>query len=845
MHWSANRLGRGFAVVALVAVIAGIPAVAAADDQPPDTTSTTAVTPPEPTTTAPSPTSSPTTTTTTIPSPESSAAPADGGAGAEASATATVSPSTGLVNGQTVTVTGAGFAANASIGGAVCNDVGDGADACDTANVLLTTADPSGAFTVQFTVRRILHTANGTVDCASAAQVCHLGVANIQNQQAEHANIPLGFDTTAPLPPPPTLLAGPTTGLVEGSTMALFGAKFVPNADVYFSQCVQPVSQSSCTFLGSVTADGNGGFITTTAVHRVVVQPPFLSVDCATAPDTCLLVATSAADVDVTTSVGLSFDPNGPAPSETVTITPDTNLVHHQSVTVAGAGFTPGGFANAIECKTGATTQADCNTQGTGIAPVAADGTFSGPFTVRRILNLPAGDFDCATAPGACSIVTTAFSQTPVVVSTAISFDPNVPPPPPPTITVVPSTDLVDRQSLTVSGTNFAPDAFVNLNECPTTSTSDPYCSPFGLGGFAQTDSTGSFTTTVTARRGIRTFNSSEPVVDCASSSELCSLFAASEDGDVAHAVLDFDPNAPIPTTTVTVTPDRDLPDRAVVTVHGSGFGPDDSVFVTECAADAAQQSSFFGCGQGPISSINVDSSGSFDYTLRVHRDIAGFGPTPVNCAASFGTCVVQVTSIGDPFSDNAAPIGFDPTAVAPGPTITITPAEPYADGQRVTVHGSGFTPDATLGLAQCVAGSDYAAKTCDSTSHAEGSSADGPGGQGTQGGGLFDEFRADGNGEFTRDITLHTSFQTIDHTVDCLTEPSGCVLFAANRDDYGAERTAVPLVFAGTIVTPARALAFTGAGSDTRPLAIGGVAAILLGLALIALQRRRPGSES
>jgi hypothetical protein len=847
MRSSTKKCAPVFAVLTILAMAATLPSVAVAEERPPATTSTTATTTPDPSTS----TSEPAPVPTTIPPVEAPAGaeeseplavtsdPESAEVGSQATPTVVVTPSTDLLNNQTVVVTGSGFAANASIGGAVCNDVGEGGNACDTGNVLLTTANATGGFSVEFTVRRILHTANGTVDCASAVQVCHFGVANLANQEAEHVNVPLGFDTTAPLPPPPTLLAGPTTGLVDGESIALFGAKFVASVDVYFFQCVQPGVQTSCMYLGSTLADANGGFITTMSVHRVVMQLPFLSVDCAAAPDDCSLVATSAADQDVTQSVGLSFDPNGPAPIATVTVTPNANLLNNQSVMLAGSGFEPGGFVNATQCKTGATTPADCNFQGVGVGLVAADGTFAGTFIVRRILNLPSGGFDCASSPGACSIVMNVFGQAPIVVSTSVSFDPNVPLPPPPAITIAPATGLVDRQLLNVSGVNFAPNTFVQLNECLTSST-DPYCSPFSFGGFVETDSTGSFATTFSARRGIRTFTFDDPVVDCASSAGLCSLFALSEYGDRAHGVLDFDPNAPIPTTTVTVTPDRDLPDRAVVTVHGEGFAPHDQVFVNQCTADDEKGPFVAGCGSGAFSSIGVDDSGRFDYTLRVHRELGGFGFTPTNCAASFGACVVRVSSVTDPFADSAVPLGFDPTAVAPGPTITITPAAPYAGGQRVTVHGSGFTPNAPLGLAQCIADSDYAGNTCDTVSRTDESA------WGRQEGGLFDQFFADDHGEFTRTISLHTSFQTTTQIVDCLTQPNGCVLFAANREDYGDERTAVPLVFGTStvVVPPGRPLAFTGAGSTTRPLAVAGIAAVLVGFALIALQRRRPGTQ-
>jgi LPXTG-motif cell wall-anchored protein len=169
-------------------------------------------------------------------------------------------------------------------------------------------------------------------------------------------------------------------------------------------------------------------------------------------------------------------------------------------------------------------------------------------------------------------------------------------------------------------------------------------------------------------------------------------------------------------------------------------------------------------------------------------------------------------------------PLGFNPTAVAPPPVLTITPVGPFTDGQQVEVHGSGFSPDADLGMSECLADGVLDGSRCDSS--------------------LYDVFSSDGNGEFTRTVTLHTKFAAPKGDVDCTTAPNGCVLFAANRQDFGDERTSIPIPFAtGSGPTPTqtiRALAFTGAGSSTAPLAVVGALAVALGAALLVTARRR-----
>ena len=112
----------------------------------------------------------------------------------------------------------------------------------------------------------------------------------------------------------------------------------------------------------------------------------------------------------------------------------------------------------------------------------------------------------------------------------------------------------------------------------------------------------------------------------------------------------------------------------------------------------------------------------------------------------------------------------------------------------------------------------------------------------------MFDEFRADADGNFSRTITMHTQVQSTDSTIDCAAAGS-CVLFAANRQDYGAERAALPIGFtAGAARLPltvagaaaTRTLAFTGAGASAVPMTVAGGALLLVGGALVLLARRR-----
>jgi hypothetical protein len=835
----------------VVALVVGMAAPAFGDDTPPSTTEpsttepTTAPTPgdiaaPDPTApdaTAPDPAipdpTAPDPTAPDLVAPDPPAGAADA-AVALVDPSLTVTPSTGLVHLQTVTLSGTGFTPNVSVGWAECknNNSGDAGD-CDTSHTGFASTDGSGAFSAPFTARRTLHTPNGDVDCAAAPGTCNIGAAKISDY-AEHAGAPLTFDPNAPLPPPATLLAGPTSGLVEGDSVALFGGGFVPNSPVAIVQCSQPTT-ASCQLIASAPTDGNGSFIALVQVHRVVATPPFGATDCADAAGTCQLRVVSLSDYDREAHVLLEFDPNGPLPAGHVTVSPDTGLLNFQTVDITGAGFPANSGVQIVACKSGATSYEDCSNGNGFFVPVGPTGAFESLYRVRRILHLEDGDFDCASSPGACSLVSTAYGSLPVVVATPISFDSSVPPPPEPTITVTPSTGLVQGQSVTVTGANFAPTTFVGLSECANATEPAGYC--LFVNGSTLSDANGAFTATFTVRRGVLDFATYPPgVIDCASGPQLCSITAFSVDGeDRASQAIDFDPSAPLPVPDATVTPQFGLPDRAVVNVHSSGFAPGERVLVSQCPADAPATSS---CTDAfsPFNFLTADANGEIQTSLRVHRDVTTndnggvilLGTT--SCADSVGACVIRVRSLDDPLVVADVPLGFDPTAVAPPPVLTTTPAGPFTDGQQVEVHGSGYTPGAVLGMAQCQAGVEPGGGTCDSGDD-----------------GLFTEFRADAQGTFTRTITMHTEVDGTEGPINCSGSGS-CVLFAANRTDYGAERAEMPITFAaggGRDVdvlgaSRTRALAFTGAGGGTMPTAVVGLGLLLVGGALVLLARKR-----
>ncbi|HAS11020.1 MAG TPA: hypothetical protein DCS55_10975 [Acidimicrobiaceae bacterium] len=118
-------------------------------------------------------------------------------------------PATGLVDGQTVQVTGTGFPPGESVGVVMCTrEAGQdhgarGVDACNIGRFAQTTADADGVATVGFEVRRLVVLDGQEIDCASEAQRCLIGMGMLSDYD-QSGGVLVDFDPSAPLPDPPT-----------------------------------------------------------------------------------------------------------------------------------------------------------------------------------------------------------------------------------------------------------------------------------------------------------------------------------------------------------------------------------------------------------------------------------------------------------------------------------------------------------------------------------------------------------------------------------------------------------------------------------------------------------------
>ena len=351
--------------------------------------------------------------------------------------TLTASPSTGLLDGQSISVAGSGLAAKARDVVAEClTGATDPLDSCDVGSSRPVKSNGSGSFSISFTAVRVIEPGEfgSSVDCATAG-ACILAV--FDEDLSLLADTPIGFADVTIVPP--TVSAVPSTGLLDGQKMKVTGANWSPGAHIALAECPAAVDEG-CGYSVStgpghhgITVGTAGTFSASFKASRFIDQENG-PLDCAQ-PSTCVLEAFNVDDPDQTASTPITFADVVIVPP-VLTATPSADLVDGQNITVTGSGFAHGDPIALTECKAGPADIGACvGLEGVGnLVPVTTDrhGRFTATFNVARILTLENGTVDCTVAPGCVigAIEEEGLIEGPEAV-TALSFNPAVPPLPP------------------------------------------------------------------------------------------------------------------------------------------------------------------------------------------------------------------------------------------------------------------------------------------------------------------------------------------------------------------------------------------------------------------------------
>jgi Neocarzinostatin family/Family of unknown function (DUF6299) len=148
-------------------------------------------------------------------------------------------------------------------------------------------------------------------------------------------------------------------------------------------------------------------------------------------------------------------------------VTPNTNLVDFQTVSVTGTGFPATTSVGLLQCQTGAFDLSSCDLNTLAFPTTDATGSYTTDFVVQRLITTGNGQIDCA--PSACALFSAVDPTSVDVASAALEFDPNVPPQPrlELSMTVDPRGTIASKSGVvTVRGTvtcNLPADVFVDV----------------------------------------------------------------------------------------------------------------------------------------------------------------------------------------------------------------------------------------------------------------------------------------------------------------------------------------------------------------------------------------------
>lgn len=488
-----------------------------------------------------------------------------------------------------------------------------------------------------------------------------------------------------------TLTVTPSTGLHNEQTVDVAGTGFAPG-ELAIAECTAaPTGPESCDLrtVSIISPDPSGAVAVQFTVVRTLLESGHV-VHCEDSAGTCTVIVTNIDSSGIDAFAPLAFAA-GPRPNPHIAVAPNANLTAGDTVAVTGTGFIPNGNVTVEQCVVGVPF---CNATSVDTT-VNGSGGFVVQFPVSLRTVGPNGQLTTCLAVQ-CVVEALNISDFEDVAVANIGFDPNQPPPPVPSITVTPATGLHHNQTVTVAGTGFEPNGDLELTQCPPSSPG--FC--LDALDFITVGGDGTFSDQVRVSRLVTQFSfPTQTVVDCIdggctiAADEFLSNFELS-----ASAPIGFDPSDPPPAVpVVTAAPLDNLPFRAAVTVHGTGFSPGEQVFAERCV-----ETDQFGDCSGSFTPDSVaDANGEITLVVAVKR--ISQGPDgAVDCVDPKVTCSIEVFGERS-YEQFSFPITFDPNApIPPPPTITVAPNSNLGYRQAVRVQGSGFTPGVNLVVEEC-----------------------------------------------------------------------------------------------------------------------------------------------
>ena len=452
--------------------------------------------------------------------------------------TVTVSPRSGLTHLQPVEVTIEGVFGYFSV--AQCPNEVTVIDSGDCAFLPWDEwelDEETGTSTVSVQVRRVIATSTlGRVDCAETPRRCNL-VLGGESLGDSLSTRWIRFDASEEPPPPPSLIATPTSGLVDGQEIEIEAISDSRYLSVL--QCAGEISPnqypSRCRTVANVEAGSlDGPFVA--GVARTI-----LGNDCARID--CFLVLVNGETGQADAQLPLSFDPDAnKAAGFSIAVSPRRDLADRQPVEVTLTGLVSWYHLQQCVVVDGEATY-QCVELPTGFDPVRRT-----VATVTANVSRNIGEHDCAAVSLSCAIVVQYSNDAQFndvsKKQKLLNFDPDAAPLPGPSVTVTPDSGLADGDLVVVDGSGFNPQTQVFVGVC--SSDFDPDGSDFFEGacaidpsGFAEVGADGNVSVEIAVTTE---YESGGGMLNCLTTG--C-VVLVTDGHDFVTAQISFDPDAP------------------------------------------------------------------------------------------------------------------------------------------------------------------------------------------------------------------------------------------------------------------------------------------------------------
>ncbi len=309
--------------------------------------------------------------------------------------TVTVTPSTGLANGQTVAITGAGFTPGDSVYALECLVGSTSQAGCDVATLTPITVNSDG--TLPSTNFKVATGNVGTGTCGTTtadASGCIVAVANASGKDAGGA--PITFAVAAPTAP--SITVTPAMGLKNGQSVTIAGSGFTAGETVYAVECLVTATGAAGCNTGAatpITVNSDGTLPSTTfTVATGTIGTGTCGTTAANAHGCAVTVATATGGDAAGAPIAFAIPKPRPVP-RTLFVRPSANLRNGQFVTVSGRGFTARDHVYIVECLVGATSPARCDLHTLKAVTIRPNGVL--PPTRYRVVSGKIGTGFCGT----------------------------------------------------------------------------------------------------------------------------------------------------------------------------------------------------------------------------------------------------------------------------------------------------------------------------------------------------------------------------------------------------------------------------------------------------------------